>query len=33
VKIERTEALRRYRTKPSKIKARFKWPTCKNSSY
>jgi len=32
-KTEDTEALGRQRAKPSKIKARSIWPTCKNCSY
>jgi len=33
MKTEDTEALRRQRTKPSKIKDQYSWPTCKNCSY
>jgi len=33
MKIDDTEALGGQRAKPSKIKARYSWPTCKNYSY
>ena len=33
MKTEDTEALGRQRAKPSKIKARYSRPTCKNCSY
>jgi len=33
MKTEDTEVLGRQRAKPSKIKARYSWPTCKNCSY
>jgi len=33
VKTEDTEALGRQRAKPSKIKAQYSPPTCKNCSY
>ena len=33
MKIEDTEVLGRQRAKPSKIKTRYSWPTCKNCSY
>jgi len=32
MKTEDTEALGRQTAKPSKIKARYSWPTCKNCS-
>jgi len=33
MKTEDTEALGKQRAKPSKIKARYSRPTCKNRSY
>jgi len=33
MKTEDTEALRRQRAKPSKLKAGYSRPTCKNCSY
>jgi len=33
MRTEDTKALGKQRAKPSKIKARYSWPTCNNCSY